>query len=138
MVVGPPCGGKTTYVAEQRGADDLVVDLDAIATALGYPESQIEWDTRHPAAAAARMARAHVIRAVLDHRVAAPKVWIIEAVLAPPMRAQYIRAAASIVTVDPGIDICTERAASRPDGTIERIEAWYRDASPTVGVFRSH
>lgn len=36
-VVGPPCSGKTTYVAEHSKPGDVVVDFDAIARALGSP-----------------------------------------------------------------------------------------------------
>lgn len=34
IVCGPPCSGKTTYVVERAGANDLVIDLDTIASRL--------------------------------------------------------------------------------------------------------
>ena len=37
IVLGPPCGGKSTYVAEQAQSGDVVVDYDALAQALGSP-----------------------------------------------------------------------------------------------------
>lgn len=61
VVTGPPCGGKTTYVEEQRQPGDLVLDLDALAHSMGYPSTQVEWGDQHPAIQAARMARAHVL-----------------------------------------------------------------------------
>ncbi len=35
LVYGPPLSGKTTYVLQHAGADDLIVDLDRIAGAIG-------------------------------------------------------------------------------------------------------
>lgn len=38
IVCGPPAGGKSTYVRENAGSDDLVIDLDVIASGLsGQP-----------------------------------------------------------------------------------------------------
>lgn len=34
-MVGPPCGGKSTYVREHAKSDDLVVDFDSIIRSLG-------------------------------------------------------------------------------------------------------
>ena len=34
-VIGPPGAGKTTWVAQHRSPGDLVLDLDALAVALG-------------------------------------------------------------------------------------------------------
>ncbi len=39
LVCGPPASGKTTYVAQRRRAGDLVLDLDAINSAL----SGLDW-----------------------------------------------------------------------------------------------
>lgn len=37
VVTGPPCSGKSTYVDEHANRGDLVIDLDRIAYAVGYP-----------------------------------------------------------------------------------------------------
>lgn len=107
----------------------MVVDLDQLAHALGYPDAQVEWDSDHPAVAAARMARGHVIYALLNGRLVAP-AWIVDADPDGGMRAQYQRAGAQLITIDPGRDVCLERAADRPDGTVERIERWYARHAP--------
>lgn len=38
IVCGPPNSGKTTWVAEHKGPNDLVWDFDAIAEAMGFGE----------------------------------------------------------------------------------------------------
>lgn len=44
LVCGPPAGGKSTFVREHAGPDNLVIDLDAIANELtGEPRSR-GWD----------------------------------------------------------------------------------------------
>lgn len=46
LVTGPACSGKTTWVREHAGPNDLIIDFDAIATAISnsdgthdYPEA---------------------------------------------------------------------------------------------------
>lgn len=34
-VIGPPCSGKSTYIAEHRQPGDVVIDYDTLAIALG-------------------------------------------------------------------------------------------------------
>jgi hypothetical protein len=131
-VTGPPCGGKTTHVRDNRNGDDVVVDLDALAAALGYPRGQVEWDDDHPAVAAARMARAHVIHALTSGRLQAT-AWVIDAKPDRSSLAQYERAGAAVITIDPGREVCRSRAPGRPAGTLERIDAWYGDA-PASGT----
>lgn len=124
VVTGPPCAGKTTYVREHRASGDVVVDLDAIAAAFGYPDAQIQWGATHLAVDAARMARAHVIAALLSGRLQAT-AWVIDTDPPGSARAQYERAEATTVRLDPGRSVCLERAAARPQGTVAGIEAWY-------------
>ena len=34
IVTGPPCGGKTTHIANHAHPGDIIIDLDRIALAL--------------------------------------------------------------------------------------------------------
>ena len=42
IVYGPPCSGKTTYVRENKGDKDIVIDLDYIKSALTYKNTHDE------------------------------------------------------------------------------------------------
>lgn len=130
VVTGPPCAGKSTHVADrvaQGGDRDVVLDLDAIAHALGYPAEHLEWGDRHPAREAALVARASLLKLVRSGTLDAPRVWVIDAAGAVLASLASTRTPYRLVELDPGRDVCLERAAhagrSRP--TFDEIHRWY-------------
>lgn len=129
VVTGPPCAGKTTYVDEHRRPTDLVLDLDAIAHALGNPPEHVDWTSTHPAIAAARAARGHVLYSILNGKLTG-NAWVIDARPTGGMRAQYERADARFVHLDPGELVCVERARDRGGDVVHRIHEWYRTSGP--------
>lgn len=159
VVTGPPCSGKTTHVRKHAGPLDVVIDLDAIAHALGYPAEHIDWgetshpaspraktprantppstppgsNTPHPSRVAAMRARASLVKAALDNGFGAPCVWIVDAQLSPVAATRYLNAGAEIVRLDPGADVCHQRATDngRPAATHEQIDRWYGDLGTT-------
>lgn len=135
VVTGPPCSGKSTHVLDQAGPLDVVVDLDAIARAIGYPADQIDWaeETPHPSRVAAMIARASLVKAALDGKLDAPTVWIVDTQLSAVALARYMQRDAEIVRLDPGADECHRRAesAGRPAATHEQIDRWYGDLGTT-------
>ena len=124
VVVGPPCAGKSTYVAEHRSPGEVVVDFDALAMALGSSSSHAAGGAVREAAFAARDA---AVGSVLD----AGAGWIIHTSPKAAAVARYEAAGAEFVLLDPGADVCRARAAERPEGTLERIDAWY-ESPPAV------
>jgi len=126
VITGPPCAGKSTYIAEHRTERDVIIDLDALAYALGYPTPQIDWDIEHPARNAARAAR----RDLIDQAIAGTyctDVWIVDSRPHQVTRKIYQRAGAHIVQLDPGPDECHRRAYldQRSASTHEHIDRWY-------------
>lgn len=142
VITGPPCAGKSTHAQQHAQPEDLILDLDTLATALGYPGDHVIWDDNHPAVHASRMARAHVLGALLDGRIPG-KAWIIDARPDDVSLIRYHRAGAELITIDPGREVCLDRAADRSTEAVERVEAWYRatdegadeDRPDALGVF---
>lgn len=121
VVSGPPCSGKTTFVSRNRAEGDVVIDMDAIAQALGFGQA-------HGASGSylrvALAARAGAIAEVLRKRCGA---WIIHTQPSPEDVARYESCGAVLHVLDPGIDECLRRAEAdaRPDGTADAIRKWY-------------
>lgn len=121
VVTGPPCAGKTTYIDARRNPADVVIDLDKLAHAFGYPADQIDWsDYTHPARFIAIRARASAIKAArgLDSTAV---VWLV----APG--GDTTLPGAEVVNLDPGREECHRRAdvTGRPQATHDQIDAWY-------------
>lgn len=122
VVTGPPCAGKSRHVLENAGPDDVRLDFDMLAQAIGSA-------TPHAAKGAQReithiMRRAGIAR-VLNGIDA--DSWIIHTWPSAEQLAAYKTAGATIVELDPGIAETLARAAAddRPEGTAEAIRAWY-------------
>jgi hypothetical protein len=119
VVIGPPCSGKTTYVTEHRGPEDLVVDLDVIAQALGSPR-----DYGHPPHLVPFMceARDAVLRR-LGRKHGAPRVWVVTT--RPEVADQLV--GSRRVTIDADRIDCKSRAhlAGRPPEWLDVIDAWF-------------
>lgn len=123
IVVGPPCAGKTTHAWQARGADDLVVDYDRLAGALGNAAPH---GAEGPIRRAAYAARSAAIAVALSSDADA---WILHTTPSAAQLERYREAGAAFVLIDPGEDECIARARAelRPEGTEDVIRAWYAD-----------
>ena len=126
VVTGPPCGGKSSYVRDHAGPADVVIDLDRIALALaveGTPHHEYADHVRQLAIEA----RQHLLpRAVALAARGTCHVWIVQMRLTA-RDLTFLHGRAEIVTVDPGIDACLERAShERPGYAADLIHGWYR------------
>lgn len=122
LVTGPPCGGKTSYVRQHKLADDIVIDADLLAQALGSESSH-----DHPAhlkALASRLRDVATQEAVKGHR----RAWVVSA--SPTAEASILHS--DSVCVDPGIATCMARAEGRPHWTQEAIRSWYAKREPVL------
>ena len=124
-VIGAPCSGKSTYVKENAKSGDVIVDYDLIALALGSDAPhQSTGDIRR----CAFVARSAVIDEVLsgvDH-----DAWIIHTSPKSEDIERYKEFGAEFVNLDPGMDVCIDRAKDRPDGTVDLIRQWYDQNKP--------
>jgi hypothetical protein len=132
LVAGPPCSGKTTWVNEQRGKHDIVIDADLIAAAIGSPDThghqQFVWDFVRPMMQAAIDASKTVDQA--------PHVWIIKGAPTRDERLGFDH----VVVLEVDKNTCRRRAldVGRPDGWGNIICQWWAryQSNPTDTVIR--
>jgi hypothetical protein len=120
LVIGPPGAGKTTWVQQNRGEHDLVVDYDALAVALGSTLPHGHSDAIHTATMAARNA---VLSSLRKGKIDVGRAWIISS----NPRAEEMFPFHTVVTVDPGQQEVEERVASgeRPEHFLALVRNWY-------------
>lgn len=122
VVIGPPCAGRSTYVKEHAKAGELRVDFDAIAQTLGASSKH---ESEGLVKDAAFKARDVIIDLALKN--SKEESWIIHTKPTAKQMESYKSAGAEFIELDPGKDVCLERAKAdeRPPLTYEAIEKWY-------------
>lgn len=121
VVTGPPCAGKSTWVREHARPDDIVIDYDTLAQALSMSNDEHDVpDAPRRVAMDARMTA--ITSAARQHDV---DVWVIDSDPSPERHGVYRMARAIYHRIDPGIDVCLERAQQRPPETEHYIMRWY-------------
>ncbi|MGW6790041.1 hypothetical protein [Streptomyces chartreusis] len=124
VVIGPPCGGKSTWVRERAQRGDIVIDYDRIANALAA-EGPFEWGFKRPFAKVAYEARQAAINEALRH-VKALDVYVIHSIPRPAVMERYQRYGAQVVTCDPGREVAEARCrAERPESSMGAVQRWY-------------
>jgi hypothetical protein len=136
VVVGPPAGGKSTWVLERARPTDVVIDFDRLAVALtghgGDPHDHAPVVT-----AVTRAARKAAIETALRH-TGETDVYLIHSSPGAQRIAQYQQMGADIVTIDPGQDVVRERCKTqRPRRMFAVIGEWYRERGPQTGATTS-
>ncbi len=122
LVVGPPLGGKSTYVRENALPGDVIVDYDDIATALGS-DSRDRTQGWHEVINAARNA---VLDKVSAGRVDADRVWIVST----NPNATQMFPHHEVVEVNPGEDVVRGRVVGS-DRTAQAVKVqddWFVSA----------
>lgn len=121
VVTGPPAGGKSTYVTNHAGANDIVIDFDVLAIALG---SHVDHDHARDVVVIAQAAWQAASKAAQAVR---SNVWLIHAQPNAQSLAIYKRLGARLVVIDPGQSVVRERIAQRGSLQAQRFaDAWYR------------
>ena len=134
LVCGPPCAGKTTWVAGHARAGDLVLDLDVIAR--GELGSPFGWDhAPRVLREAERLIRQRM--RVLGERGPDRPAWVIRTIPDGHTRAVVagnIGASRRVLLLPPR-RVLEERAAARPDPAETRgaIGRWLAEYTPDPG-----
>jgi hypothetical protein len=122
VITGAPCSGKSTYLGQHARPDDIVIDFDAIAQALGSRATH--GHSAHIAAVASRAWLAAVCEAIAQHQ-AGRRAWVIDTAPTPNRRRQYEAAGARTVTctADPA-ELHRRAEGNRPPDWHGRIDQW--------------
>jgi hypothetical protein len=133
LVAGPPGSGKTTYVRDRAGANDLIIDLDRIIAAMsGQPEHQTTDRRWLPLAVEARNDLLRSLATDTTH----PAAWFCTSAPGLRWREQWARRlGAEVVVLAPRFLVCVDRLMTdrmrAPEQATEAIEAcreWYAQA----------
>lgn len=121
LVCGPPGAGKSTWVRENAGSDDLVIDLDEIRRFTSSDEQAKEFRKHLEDDAHKHPADVYVVRTLADP-VARGEV------------AARVQADRVVVLETPG-DIASQRALERDgdDSMAEPIRRWWETYQPREG-----
>jgi shikimate kinase len=131
VLAGPPCSGKTTLAHRIAQPDDVVLDYDDIARAMGSP---VQWIHPEPYLTQAE----HEMQAAIHrahHTPGTGTAWVLRTAPRPAHRARLAQQwDAQVYLLDPGEQECRRRAveASRPSGTRQSIGLWYHRHTPWV------
>lgn len=133
VVVGPPAGGKSTWVLERARPGDIVIDFDRLAVALSGQGGDPH-DHTPAIAAVTKAARAAGIEAALRH-ARTVDVYLIHSSPGRQRMAEYRAMGAEVVTIDPGRDVVRQRCKTeRPRRMFAVIDEWYREQSVTTAA----
>lgn len=119
LVVGPVASGKSSYVRDHAGVDDLVVDYDAISRALGQELPYGHGGARHDLV---MQLRNRLLNQIRRGDVPTPRAWIISS---NPL-AEQMFPFHEVRVIDPGRDEVVQRCkAERPEELWPLVDKWY-------------
>lgn len=123
LVTGSPCSGKNVYVDQHRRPGDLVVDYDALMTALcGQETHQHNTELKRYV----YEARDAVVRTWMKRRDV--DIWVINSAAKRSMREYYRAQGFEIVTMTAGLETCLSRArAERPREWQDFVRRYFRE-----------
>lgn len=127
LVIGPPCSGKSAFVATNAPVGTPRFDFDLVASTVNGAD--IKHDSPPAVMEAVLAMRRGLFGWVLDAETDVGDVWIINAYPSENTMHRFAAMGAVFHVLDPGIDECLARAErdNRPAGTEARIRAWYNN-----------
>lgn len=106
LIIGAPCAGKTTYARQNRKKGDPLIDFDRLVEAAGgTAHAQGQDDIRRVAEAMRKAGQGRGFSDDID-----ADVWAIHTRPSNGALADMAERGIRIICLDPGKDICLERA----------------------------
>ena len=124
FVIGPPCSGKSTYVKEHAGRNDIVFDYDALVHAMTINSMH----DNNPNLMDYVLEIREVILRRLEMETKFERAWIISTRMVDEFY-DYFLYNPTIVQMPTSEDECLERLKANPDG---------RDVEVTAEVIRKY
>lgn len=128
IVWGSPCSGKTTFVNNAMGDDDLLIDIDRLYEAVSNTRSNKVYN--NVMALYRFMADMVKTRQGLWH-----SAWIVRTL---PLVSERERLAkeldGELIFIEADKETCLARAAQRAAGYEQIVEDWWRRYSPPTGM----
>lgn len=123
VVMGPPCGGKTTWVSEHAKPGDIRIDYDHLCNLIGgYPIGNHDYP--QVVARLVRKARLLLIREALKQ--SETDVYIIHSTPSESALLRYAEAGCEFKRIDPGEAVVRERCARlRPKSFMFGVDKYY-------------
>ena len=125
FVTGPPCSGKSTYVRERIGRNDIVFDLDEIVKAITWNEIH----DKNPAAIELSLQIRDLILRYLEMGNEFSNAWIITTYMSAKLYEYYLYNP-EVIVMSTTKEECLKRLQNQPNGrkikeTAEIIEKWF-------------
>jgi 5-methylcytosine-specific restriction endonuclease McrA len=139
LVCGPPASGKSTYVEKHKGEQDLVVDLDVIASAMagsGLHDWGIKW-----LGGAVRKRNEMLANLHKGEAKQYPMVWLIATEPQAKHRQWWVDTlgVGRVVVVETPAEVCEARMLTLPGRSSRcgNARAWWESYTPRPGDERA-
>lgn len=130
VILGPPAAGKSTHVREHARPGDIRVDFDDIANLITGMDPANHTHDKY-VATVVRAARRTLITRLLEAPPDDRDVWIIHSTPSPTQLAEYEKAGAELITIDPGKDVVMKRIKRERPATMQAVAGkWYDTRTP--------
>lgn len=137
IVYGPPLAGKSTFVRENMGPDDLVFDMDAVQNALCYGADHA--GKPHTLGAAIALRNAFIAYLNNKRQDGRGDAWVIISSASPEYFARrFFGARIEVTRLLPSLDVCLKRLElddTRPDKSFWRqaVREWFDEYAEKHG-----
>lgn len=133
LVYGPPCSGKSTYISNMVGDDDIVCDPDLLFEAISNHDAH---DNNLYVYDVSMMIRESLLDIIRDRRGGWNNAFVTSiANTAKKVKGEAERINADkIIYIDTPYEVCMERAKERPNYFKYLIQEWFETKDEVIDL----